>query len=133
MSTRYAHPLRVDSGSISVALKPADRHVDGVVEMMLDATQKYQNPLTKKRLLGWHAALFPTGHSGMQKIRVGNWRDDSSGPMQVVSGPIGKERVHYQRRRRSGSRPRCRSFWSGSTGRARTIPWSKPRWPISGS
>lgn len=78
------------------ALTPADRHVDGVVEMMLDATQKYQNPLTEERLFGWHAALFPTGRSGMQKIRIGDWRDDSSGPMQVVSGPIGKERVHYQ-------------------------------------
>ena len=78
------------------ALTPADRHVDGVVEMMLDATQKYQDPLTVERLFGWHAALFPTGRSGMQKIRVGDWRDDHSGPMQVVSGPIGKERVHYQ-------------------------------------
>ena len=63
---------------------------------MLDATQKYEEPLTEERLFGWHAALFPTGRSGMQKIRVGDWRDDHSGPMQVVSGPIGKERVHYQ-------------------------------------
>jgi Fic family protein len=78
------------------ALTPADRHVDGVVEMMLDATQKYQDPLTEERLFGWHAALFPTGRIGMQRIRVGTWRDDRSGPMQVVSGPIGKERVHYQ-------------------------------------
>ncbi len=87
-----ARRLGLDIG----ALTPADRHVDGVVEMMLDATQKYQDPLTEERLFGWHAALFPTGRSGMQKIRVGDWRDDSSGPMQVVSGPIGKERVHYQ-------------------------------------
>jgi Fic family protein len=64
--------------------------------MMLDATQKYQELLTEERLFGWHAALFPTGRSGMQKIRVGQWRDDSAGPIQVVSGPIGKERVHYQ-------------------------------------
>ena len=64
--------------------------------MMLDAAQKYQAPLTEERLFGWHAALFPTGRGGMRKIRVGDWRDDSSGPMQVVSGPIGKERVHYQ-------------------------------------
>jgi Fic family protein len=78
------------------ALTPADRHVEGVVEMMLDATQRYQNPLTEERLFAWHAALFPTGRSGMQKIRVGDWRDDNSGPMQVVSGPIGTERVHYQ-------------------------------------
>jgi len=78
------------------ALTPADRHVDRVVELMLDATQKYRDPLTEERLFGWHAALFPTGRSGMQRIRVGAWRGDSSGPMQVVSGPIGKERVHYQ-------------------------------------
>ncbi len=76
-------------------LKPADRNVEGVVEMMLDATREYDRPLTEERLFGWHAALFPTGHSGMVKTRVGAWRDDSSGPMQVVSGPYGKERVHY--------------------------------------
>jgi Fic family protein len=87
-----ARRLGLDIG----ALTAADRHVEGVVEMMLDATQKYQDSLTEERLFGWHAALFPTGHSGMRKIRVGAWRDDSSGPMQVVSGPIGKERVHYQ-------------------------------------
>ncbi|WP_026011886.1 Fic family protein, partial [Singulisphaera acidiphila] len=87
-----ARRLGLDIG----ALTPADRNVDGVVEMMLDATQKYQDPLTEERLFGWHAALFPTGRSFMQKIRVGDWRDDGSGPMQVVSGPIGKEQVHYQ-------------------------------------
>jgi Fic family protein len=87
-----ARRLGLDIG----ALTPADRHVDGVVEMMLDATRNYQDPLTEERLFGWHAALFPTGRSGMQKMSVGAWRDDSSGPMQVVSGPIGKERVHYQ-------------------------------------
>jgi Fic family protein len=78
------------------ALTPADRDVEGIVEMMLDATQKYDEPLTEERLFGWHAALFPTGRSGMHKITVGAWRDDSSGPMQVVSGAIGKERVHYE-------------------------------------
>jgi Fic family protein len=87
-----ARRLGLDIG----ALTPADRHVDGVVEMMLDATQKYQDPLTEERLFGWQATLFPTGRSGMHKIRIGDWRDDRSGPMQVVSGPIGKERVHYQ-------------------------------------
>ena len=87
-----ARRLGLDIG----ALTPADRHVDGIVEMMLDATQKYQDPLTEERLFGWHAALFPTGRSGMQKIRVGAWRDDSTGPIQAISGPIGKERVHYQ-------------------------------------
>lgn len=78
------------------ALTPADRNVEGVVEMMLDATQNYAEPLTKERLFAWHASLFPTGRSGMTKITVGAWRDDEGGPMQVVSGPLGRERVHYQ-------------------------------------
>lgn len=72
------------------------RDVDGVVEMMLDATQKYNKPLTKERLFGWHSALFPNGRSGMYKIEVGKWRSDSTGPMQVVSGALGKEKVHYE-------------------------------------
>ncbi len=86
-----ARRLGIDVG----ALTPADRHVEGVVEMMLDATRNFADPLTEDRLFGWHAALFPTGRTGMSKIRVGAWRDDSGGPMQVVSGPIGHERVHY--------------------------------------
>jgi Fic family protein len=77
-------------------LVQAERNVEGVVEMMLDATQNYNQPLTEDRLFGWHAALFPTGRSGMTKIIVGDWRDDTSGPMQVVSGPIGREKVHYE-------------------------------------
>ena len=77
-------------------LIPSDRNVDGVVEMMLDATGNYAEALTEERLFAWHASLFPTGRSGMSKIRVGNWRDDSSGPMQVVSGAIGREKVHYE-------------------------------------
>ena len=76
-------------------LPEASRDVEGVVEMMLDATQKYQETLSKNRLCGWHAALFPTGRSGMHKITVGDWRDDKRGPMQVVSGPMGREKVHY--------------------------------------
>ena len=87
-----ARRLGVDIG----ALTPADRNVEGVVEMMLDATGKYDEPLTVERLFGWHAALFPTGRSGMSRITVGAWRNDESGPMQVVSGPIGRERVHYE-------------------------------------
>lgn len=75
---------------------PADRHVEGVVEMMLDATQHFDQPLTADRLFGWHAALFPTGRSGIHKIAVGGWRDDTKGPMEVVSGPIGREKVHYE-------------------------------------
>jgi Fic family protein len=78
------------------ALAPADRHVEGVVEMMLDATEKYSEAVTAERLFGWHAALFPTGRSGMSKIVAGAWRTEQSGPMQIVSGPIGRERVHYE-------------------------------------
>jgi len=78
-------------------LVPSDRHVDGVVEMMLDATQNYKEALSEDRLFGWHAALFPTGRSGMQKIVVGAWRDNKKDdPMQVVSGAMGHENVHYQ-------------------------------------
>jgi Fic family protein len=87
-----ARRLGMDIG----ALAPADRNVEGVVEMTLDATQNYRAPLTAARLFGWHAALFPTGYSGIHKIAVGRWRDDSGGPMQVVSGPIGRERVHFE-------------------------------------
>jgi len=76
-------------------LPNASRDVEGVVEMMLDATQKYQDPITKDRMCGWHAALFPAGRSGMHKITVGEWRGDEHGPMQVVSGAMGKEKVHY--------------------------------------
>ncbi len=74
----------------------AERDVEGVVEMMLDATGSYDEPLTAERLFAWHASLFPTGRSGMRKIIVGDWRDDRDGPMQVVSGPIGHEKIHYQ-------------------------------------
>jgi len=76
---------------------PSDRHVDGVVEMMLDATQQYKVALDAERLFGWHAALFPTGRSGIYKIVVGHWRNNTKAdPMQVVSGALGKERVHFQ-------------------------------------
>lgn len=77
-------------------LVPADRHVDGVVEMMLDATRNYREKLSSERLFGWHSALFPSGRSGMHKIRVGEWRDNEKGPMQVVSGAMGKEKVHFE-------------------------------------
>ncbi len=87
-----ARRLGMDIG----ALKPAGRNVDGVVDMMLDATRNYLQPLTADRLFDWHAALFPTGRSGMVRIKAGAWRDDASGPMQVVSGPIGRERVHFE-------------------------------------
>ena len=114
-----ARRLGLDIG----ALTPADRHVDGVVEMMLDATQKYQDPLTEERLFGWHAALFPTGRSGMQKIRVGDWRDDQFRP------DAGRLRPDRQgagplpgAARPTSFRPRCRSSWTGSTGRPSIDP-----------
>lgn len=87
-----ARRLGIDIG----ALKPADRHVEGVVEMTLDATRRYDQALTSERLFSWHASMFPTGRSGLSGIRVGSWRDDSTGPMEVVSGPIGKEHVHFE-------------------------------------
>ena len=87
-----ARRLGMDIGG----LVEADRNVEGVVEMMLDATQNYAQPLTAERLFDWHAALFPTGRSGMNRITVGAWRTAEAGPMQVVSGPIGRERVHYE-------------------------------------
>jgi len=77
------------------ALRSPNRHVEGVVEMMIDATRHYDRPLTAERLFGWHAALFPTGYSGLSRVKVGAWRDDRSGPMEVVSGPAGKERLHF--------------------------------------
>ncbi len=77
-------------------LVPADRNVEGVVEMTIDATGNHDEPLTEDRLFAWHAALFPTGRSGMRFIRAGYWRNDSGGPMQIVSGPLGREKVHYE-------------------------------------
>jgi len=78
----------------STSLK--NRNVDGLVEMMLDATQKYREDLTVERLFSWHAALFPTGRNGLDQISVGQWRDDSEGPMQVISGPMGKAKIHFK-------------------------------------
>lgn len=87
-----ARRLGMDAGGAGAA----DRNVEGVVEMMLDATQHFDTPLSDDRLFGWHAALFPTGRSGMRKIIAGAWRDDANGPMQVVSGTVGREKVHYE-------------------------------------
>lgn len=87
-----ARRLGVDIG----ALAPVDRHVEGVVAMVLDATASNRQPITRERLFGWHAALFPTGYAGLSRITVGAWRDDATGPMQVVSGPIGRQRVHFE-------------------------------------
>ena len=87
-----AQRLGVDIG----ALAPTDRQVDGVVDMVLDATQRHHESLTADRLFGWHAALFPSGYSSLTKIGVGQWRDDAQGPMQVVSGAIHRQKVHYE-------------------------------------
>jgi len=87
-----ARRLGMDAG----ALLPADRNVEGVVEMTLDATQRFDQPLNAARLFGWHGALFPTGRSGLNKIKVAQWRDEESGPMRVVSGAYGREKVHYE-------------------------------------
>ena len=87
-----ARRLGVDIG----ALAPADRNVEGVVEMVLDATANCHFPVSRERLFAWHAALFPTGYSGLSKIKVAGWRDDGSGPMQVVSGPMGRQKVHFE-------------------------------------
>lgn len=87
-----ARRLGMDIGG----LIPADRDVEGVVEMMLDATQRFERPLTRERLVDWHASLFPTGRSSMSRITVGAWREDTRGRMQVVSGAIGHEKTHYQ-------------------------------------
>lgn len=87
-----ARRLGVEIGGLA----PLDRQAEGVVEMVLDATGNCQAPLTRERLMSWHAALFPTGYSGLSRIRVGDWRDDALGPMQVVSGPIGRRRVHFE-------------------------------------
>ena len=87
-----ARRLGLDIG----ALAPVDRHVEGVVEMVLDATTQFNSPITRERLFAWHAALFPTGYSGLARINVGRWRDDAGGPMQVVSGPVGRQHVNFQ-------------------------------------
>ena len=87
-----ARRLGMDVAGVDVT----DRRAEGVAELMLDATRNYDRTLTPERLFGWHASLFPGGRSGMRKLRVGAWRDDSGGPMQVVSGPVGRERVHFE-------------------------------------
>jgi Fic family protein len=113
-----ARRLGIDIGG----LQPADRHVEGVVEMMLDATQQYDQPLTSERLFGWHASLFPTGRSGMHRITVGAWRDDRTAPMQVVSGPVGHERVHFEAPAAERLEEEMRRFLDWFNGDATTEP-----------
>jgi len=87
-----ARRMGVEAGGLA----PRDRRVEGVVDLMLDATLNCEAPVTRERLFGWHAALFPEGDSGLQRIKVGGWREDAGGPMQVVSGPLGREWVHFE-------------------------------------
>src|SRR6266403_488030 len=94
-------------GLEAAGTRPADRNVEGVVEMMLDATQHYATPLTEERIFGWHAALFPTGRSGMRKIKTGAWRE---GPMEVVSGPEGKEKIHFEAPEAKHVQPEMKRF-----------------------
>ncbi len=113
-----ARRLGMDIG----ALAPVDRDIEGVVELMLDATQNYEAPLTDERLFGWHAALFPTGRSSMRKITVGAWRTAASGPMQVVSGPVGRERVHYEAPAATRLKAEMRAFLKWFNGRESIDP-----------
>jgi Fic family protein len=87
-----ARRLGIDAGGLS----PSDRNIEGIVDVMFDATGNFEEPLTKERLFGWHYAMFPMGRSGMYEITVGSWRNYSTGPMRVVSGAMGKEKVHYE-------------------------------------
>ncbi|MBM4114241.1 MAG: Fic family protein, partial [Phycisphaerae bacterium] len=83
-------------GLDAAGLPKPGRDVEGIVEVMLDATRNFDKPLTRKRLFDWHAALFPTARSGLRRITVGAWRTAKSGPMRVVSGPVGREKVHFE-------------------------------------
>jgi len=118
-----ARKLGIDIGG----LKPVDRNVEGVVEMMLDATRNYAGPLTEERLFGWHGALFPSGRSGMKRLTTGAWRTDSGGPMQVVSGRMGREKVHFEAPAASRLRGEMRSFlkWfkRRGAGKAGDLDW----------
>lgn len=114
-----ARRLGVDIG----ALAPIDRHVEGVVEMVLDATANFSAPLSANRLFGWHAALFPTGYSGLTQVRVGKWRDDATGPMQVVSGPDHRRKVHYEAPPAGALKKEMARFleWANSAGTAEPV------------
>lgn len=113
-----ARRLGLDAGGLS----HNDRNVEGAVEMMLDATQKYEQALTEDRLFGWQAALFPTGRSGLRRITVGGWRHDTTGPMQVVSGPVGRERVHFEAPPAAAIDREIRSFLDWFNATATTDP-----------
>ena len=116
-----ARRLGVDIG----ALAPVDRHVEGVVEMVLDATANCDAPVTRDRLFGWHAALFPTGYAGLAQINVGGWRDDTSGPMQVVSGPLGRQRVHFEAPPAAKLKSEIKRFLAWANGASKDAPLIK--------
>ena len=123
-----ARRLGIDIGG----LKPADRNVEGVVEMMLDATRHFDEPLVKERLFAWHASLFPTSRSGMQKRRVGAWRDDRTGATRVLSGAIGKERVRLEAPKARRLDLEMKSFLIDSKPRMIRISFYGPGWRTSG-
>lgn len=87
-----ARRLGIDIGGLT----PSDRHIEGVVEMVLDATSNYQEPISQERLFAWHTELFPSDHSVLSTITIGQWRSDLRGPMQVISGAIGREKIHFE-------------------------------------
>ena len=116
-----ARRLGMDAGGIG----HADGNVEGVVELMLDATGRYDQPLTAERLCDWHASLFPTGRSGMRRIAVGRWRDERGAPMQVVSGPIGRERVHFEAPPAARVDEKMRAFLHWFDARTETDPVMK--------
>jgi Fic family protein len=127
--------LGVDIGEKQEELAPANRHVDGVVDMVLDATQHHAQPLTAERLFGWHAALFPTGYSGRVRIQVGGWRNDAAGPMQVVSGPVGREMVHFEAPPATALPAETAAFlrwFNAAQSLQPATPSSMPGWPTSG-
>ncbi|MCC3154383.1 DUF4172 domain-containing protein [Hymenobacter sp. BT770] len=111
------------------ALPAANLRVEGVVAMLLDATQQAEEPLTAERLFGWHRALFPTGYSGLYPLQVGTWR---TGPMQVLSGPLGRERVHYEAPPAEGLDAQMQQFLAWLNADQGLDPSSRPGWPISG-
>jgi len=105
-------------GLPTAGLPAVQRPVEGLVEMLLDATIKHNEPLTEARLKAWHGALFPTGYSGMRQITVGGWRNDNEGPMQVVSGPVAREVVHFEAppaRRLKTEIKKFLAWWNGAT------------------
>jgi Fic family protein len=104
----------------------ASRNIEGIAEMVVDATQKFMEPLTQERLFAWHAALFPTGRSHMSEIRVGNWRDDEEGPMQVVSGPMNKVQVHFQAPEAQRLSREMRSLLAWFNGKSAASPMLDP-------